>query len=196
MVDLKGELQFSPNHTFKEIDIALKNKDKLALIDAFKDRISGFYLNPAKELNKNDFNAFAMGILCVSTIDCLACIINCKPQVGKRFEEWVRKNLTEFDKPNPDNKSKTLAYRFYDEFRCGLVHEGRIKNSGQFSYKYNELVCMLKGVMLVNPDIMLKKINDSFEIYISKVKTEDTEFEKLNDYLENFDKEIEYANSC
>ena len=55
---------------------------------------------------------------------------------------------------------------------------------------------MLKGVMLVNPDIMLKKINDSFEIYISKVKTEDTEFEKLNDYLENFDKEIEYANSC
>ncbi|KPQ43465.1 MAG: hypothetical protein MPEBLZ_01974 [Candidatus Methanoperedens nitroreducens] len=55
---------------------------------------------------------------------------------------------------------------------------------------------MLKGAMVVNPKIMLNKINDSFEIYISKVKTDDIEFEKLKDYLKNFDKEIEYANSC
>ncbi|KPQ43464.1 MAG: hypothetical protein MPEBLZ_01973 [Candidatus Methanoperedens nitroreducens] len=55
MVDIKGELHFSPNHTFREIEIALKNNEKLALIEAFKDRIYGFYLNPANELSKKDF---------------------------------------------------------------------------------------------------------------------------------------------
>lgn len=42
---------------------------------------------------------------------------------------------------------------------------------GQFSCKYEKLVYMLKGEY-------------------------NTEFNKLKDYLKNFDKELEYANSC
>lgn len=194
----KGELHFSPKYTFWKIEDALNKNDKGFLIKAFKDRLEGFYLEPAKKLNclnKDDY-AFAVGVLCVSTIDCLACITINPHDVGMRFKGWVKDNLPDFGKCDPSNK--IFACRFYDEFRNGLVHEGRIKNGGQFSNKSEKLVEILKGAMLVNPDILLKKINDSFEIYISKVEKDNTnsEFGKLKDYLESFDKELKYANSC
>ncbi len=281
-MDIKGELHFSPKYTFKQIEIALKGNEKSSLIDAFKDRICGFYLKPAKKLSGSNFNAFAAGVLCVSAIDCLAFIYenSKRNNTSERFPKWVRENIDEFNKKyllfvwdeisgnnnNDDSKklkrflkqnydefdwidsaniekiddggtikisnnsklillklnksektvsinkkvrklyfterkSKTeicdyYANRFYFEFRNGLVHEGRIKNGAQFSYEYTKLVTMLKGSMVVNPDILLIKISKSFEDYISKVKMDDTEFKKLEDYLKNFDKELEYAGSC
>ncbi len=367
-MDLKGELHFSPRYTFKDIEIALKGNEKSTLIDAFKNRICGFYLEPANELSGfylfnwdkvpgndnvkliefltqkfcinwaktatiekiengetikvsngkeslslrlNDetsvtlkiddnrtyelvvkkekdklniysgsvFNAFAAGVLCASAIDCLAFVYeNCKhDNTSERFPKWVRENINEFNKMyllfvweeisgNKDESNKLreflkqnyddldwvdsaniekidngetikitgskslllklnkndktvsigkrkkklyfterngkteicdyFANRFYIEFRNGLVHEGRIKNGAQFSYKYIKLVEMLKGAMVVNPDILLKKISKSFEDYIGRVEKDDIEFKKLTDYLENFDKELEYANSC
>jgi hypothetical protein len=55
---------------------------------------------------------------------------------------------------------------------------------------------MFKGVMVVNPGILLTKISKSFEDYISKIETQNTEFKKLENYLTNFDKELEYASNC
>ncbi|MCZ7392632.1 MAG: hypothetical protein ABOK23_10970 [Candidatus Methanoperedens sp.] len=189
-MDIKGELHFSPKYTFKQIEIALKGNEKSTLIDAFKDRICGFYLGPAQKLCQlNKFYAFAAGVLCVSTIDCLAMISISPNRVGDRFTQWTQNNIAELNQYN-------LASRFYDDFRNGLVHEGRIKNGAQFSYKYTKLVEMLKGAMVVNPDILLKKISKSFEDYIGKVERDDIEYKKLTDYLEKFDKELEYANSC
>lgn len=195
MSNIKGKLHFSPTCTFEAFEDALKKNDRDTLIKAFKDRICGFYIQPAKELNRLDKDkyAFAVGVLCVSTIDCLACI-TCRPHipcksgtVRERFEGWVRKNLNEFNKPDPADSEETLAYRFYYEFRNGLVHEGRIKNRGEFSNVCKELVDTPDGIMLINAEKLLKKINDIFEKYITDIEKEkdDKEFGKLREYLEN-----------
>ena len=192
MVDLNNELYFAKNLKFSELDW----NDKNALIDAFKKRVETFYLEPAEKLNEIEdaFYAFAEGVLCVSTIDLLACVtISCNRNDG-RFEKWVETNIIEFRNPNPDKPGEKLAHRFYDEFRNGLVHEGRIKNCGQFSYKFKELCTMMKGAMLVNPNSLLETINKSFCAYISKVETEPLEFQKLESYVKRFQKEIDYAN--
>ena len=52
MSDINGRLHFSPKYTFENIETALENGDKDYLIKAFKDRICGFYLKPAEELNR------------------------------------------------------------------------------------------------------------------------------------------------
>ena len=124
-------------------------------------------------------------------------------KVGERFEYWVKNNIKQFNKPNTDKPSQTLAYRFYDEFRNGLVHEGRIKNAGQFSYDHNtELVKTVKvngadSVMIVNPYSLLKAIDRSFRGYINKVKSEEFAFQAFRCALiRDFQRDVEYANKC
>lgn len=283
MSTVDEELLFAPGLKYSEI----KWDDDDALIEAFKDRVKGFYLDPAKNLNASEKYAFATGVLCVSTIDLLACLtISCNSgTVGMRFKQWIKDHITAFD--NSDPNSEILADKFYDEFRNGLVHEGRIKNVGQFSYdNKKELIHILKemylfnwdeipgndngrlldfvnrfygidwvkmpaikkieggstisvsteknhisikheigkneailkidderteifsvkrengrlniykGIILVNPALLLNEVNNAFERYISKVKSNNSEFCKLKKYLKKFKGEIEYANSC
>ncbi|MFA4935815.1 MAG: hypothetical protein WC568_08275 [Candidatus Methanoperedens sp.] len=283
MVNVANELLFNPMLKYSEI----RWDDNEALIEAFSDRVKGFYLEPAQKLNDYEKYAFATGVLCVSTIDLLACItISCNSgTVGTRFKQWIKEHITAFDNSNPN--SEILADKFYNEFRNGLVHEGRIKNVGQFSYDYKkELVHIVKEMylfnwdkipgndnekllnfiykfygincertptiekiesgntirvstennrisikhdngnnkailiinelftetlsikaesgnlniykimILVNPNFLLKEVNIAFERYISKVKSDNSEFSKLKKYLERFKGEIEYANSC
>lgn len=66
----EDKLHFSPKYIFADIDF--DNKEKL--IDAFNDRVYGFYLNPAKLLDNNRLG-FACGLMCAATIDFLARLI-------------------------------------------------------------------------------------------------------------------------
>lgn len=188
-------LYFSPKCKF----IELRWDDKDALIKAFQDRVEGFYLGPAKKLNCEGYT-FATGIMCVTTIDFLARIETGSHKVSERFEYWVKNNIEQFNKPNPDKPLQTLAYRFYDEFRNGLVHEGRIKNAGQFSHDCNELVETVKvngteSVMIVDPGHLLKAIATSFTGYMNKVKKEEFAFQAFKCALiRDFRRDVEYAN--
>ena len=157
-------LYFSPKYKFLDL-----KWDKKTLIKAFRDRVEGFYLNPAKLLNEGK-HAFGAGVLCVTTIDFLARITINSEKVGQRIKGWLTKNI-------PGDFNETLAQRFYEEFRNGLVHEGRIKNCGQFSYDFSELVHQENGIIIVNSNLLLEKINDSFESYMTKVRTDNFTFQ-------------------
>ena len=113
-------LYFSKKYKFSD----LKWDNKEILINAFKDRVKEFYIEPAKKLNDAEYG-FGAGVLCVTTIDFLARIkTGLLNGVGKRFENWLRDNIKEFAIQDPASQSQTLASRFYNEFRNGLVHEG------------------------------------------------------------------------
>lgn len=187
-------LYFSPKYKFLD----LKWDNKKTLTDAFKDRVEGFYIEPTKKLNL-DKNVFAVGIMCVSTIDFLARIKTGLDLVNEKiFEDWLSLNIKEFNRSDPDTptSSRTLACRFYKEFRCGLVHEGRIKNAGQFSYDFEkELVKVEDGVMIVNPHLLLNEIISSFDKFMYRVETEEFIFQQLRCALiRDFEKDVEAAN--
>ena len=183
-------LYFSPNYKFIQID--WDNKEDL--INAFKDRVDGFYLNPADDLNKKEYG-FVAGLVCVTTIDFIA-RISVGGKVGYRFKKWLCKNIPHFNKKDPNNSNKTLAKRFYDEFRNGLVHEGHIKDCGQFSYEFKDTISVNDGVMLINPEILLKDIKKAFEEYIREVKENQEAFGKLKKSLKSdFQGDIDYAKS-
>jgi len=185
-------LYFSPNYKFSE----LRWSDKEKLIEAFKDRVEGFYLKPAKKLNE-ERHGFAAGVLCVATIDFLARIeTGLLNATGRRFKKWLKDNIKEFNENDPLDQNITLAYRFYDEFRNGLVHEGRIKNVGQFSYEFDELVRVENSVMIVNPEKLLEKIERSFNRYIEKIRRNESAFQAFKCALiRDFQRDVEYARS-
>jgi len=174
-------LYFSPRYKFSQID----PNNKELLIEAFRDRVGGFYLKPARILNEKEC-AFGAGVLCATAIDFLARIAINSEKVGERIEKWLTENIQEFD--------ETLAHRFYKEFRNGLVHEGRIKNCGQFSYDFEEMIHLENGIMIVNPKLLLEKISDSFGSYTTKILADDSAFQLFRDRLEaDFKEDIRRA---
>ena len=174
MARIGNKLYFSPKYKFTDLDWDDKNK----LIKTFKDRVEGFYLTPTKILNNSKY-AFAAGVMCVSTIDFLARITIGSDGVGDRIEHWLKRYVTEFNQSDPINRNITLARRFYEEFRNGLVHEGRIKNRGQFSYDYADLIHLEGEIMIVKPNLLLEKIRESFESYMINVEKDTSLFHQF-----------------
>jgi hypothetical protein len=185
---------FSKNYQFTN----LKWDDKDNLLKAFQDRVSEFYIEPIKKLNKGK-KAFAAGVLCMATIDFLARIETSLDNVKERFRYWVENNIKEFYTSKPDTPLQKFVDRFYEDFRNGLVHEGRIKNAGQFSYDDDVLVKFdevngLNPMMIINPKSLQEAISKSFKKYIDKVQTEESIFQAFKCALmRDFQLEVEYA---
>lgn len=176
---LEDGLYFSPNYAFKEI----KWNDKEKLITAFEDRIRGFYLEPIKLLLGKE-NAFGAGVICITTIDCLAKFEYKSKERDNRIEQWFREN-TKFN-------SKDYSKIFYKNFRCGLVHEGRIKEGSYFWIDENITIVKEEGIMAINPKYLYDEIINYLKKYIDKLqKNEEKEFENFKFILdEDFKEEI------
>jgi len=182
---IKELLYFSPKDKYSELNWDKRDE----LIRAFENRVKGFYLQPAEQLNKNKMG-FATGVLCMTTMDFLAKLFF---NNSKRMVKWLKKNIKEFCKIDPNFTNRTLADRFNDEFRNGLIHEGRIKNVGQFSYDFPEIINMEEEVMIVNPGKLLCKIEFLLDNYIKQVKESESLFLKFRESLrKDFKREIDY----
>jgi len=175
----ENKLHFSPSCIFDE----LRFEDKGKLIACFRDRVYGFYLDPASLLNEKKFG-FASGLLCVAIIDSLARIEYPMKAVGNRIQKWLKNNIKEFDQ-------RDFARRFYEDFRCGLVHEGRIKNPGEFSYESDKIISSEDEITRINPDKLLKEIERTFEQYLTTLWRDPSVFKQFKDALKkDFEEEV------
>jgi len=146
-------LYFSPSYKFSELDF----DDACRLLKAVIDRVEGFYLAPAERSLKAG-DAFAGGLICCASIEFIATLSGKKdPGV------WITNNIVDFG-----NDGK-LANRFWDYFRHGLAHEGRIKSngdvSGQFSLEIPTMVTSAGTVLVVNPQLLLTAVRAAFQAY-------------------------------
>lgn len=108
-----------------EIPFFSVNPNSPELISQFCARIQSYYLSPALELAERD-EAFPAGVLLVAAVDALARYDPRCTNSETRYTDCLVRELPSF----ADFRS---AKRFYDDFRCGLVHEARIKNGCEFS---------------------------------------------------------------
>lgn len=155
------------------------------LIECFKDRIYSYYIEPAKLLDENKIG-FGCGLLCTVTIDSLARLVFPNvTRVGCRFRKWLKNNLVEFNQGD-------FAERFYEDFRCGLVHEGRIKNPREFSYEQKHLITRENGIIRINPHILLENLVESIDDYISELNANDKTYAIFRKALQDdFANEVE-----
>jgi len=168
---IENKIYFAPGIEFKSVDW----NDHQALLEHFKARVYAYYIIPAQRMSewlqdaeKDPFIslgiAFGNGVIGCTTIDFLARVELNTNEVGSRYTQWLKKYIPEMDNPNPDNQTQTIAYRFYDEFRNGVVHEGHIKNAGQFSldadpfYPPFQVFAFIDHAMVVHPFNLLKTI--------------------------------------
>jgi len=143
---LSDGLYFAPNIKFSDIDIT-----GAKLVNQFKKRICGYYLNPALESARAG-HAFASGVLLVTCIDALAYYYSGTTAVGNRFINWCMKYLPSFS----DRKCASL---FYHNFRNGLVHNARIKDGGEFSLDTKHTLEFKDKAMSINPIRLATEVN-------------------------------------
>lgn len=164
-------LYFAPNIRFRDVDL-----HGAGLPAQYAQRIEGFYIAPAADCASRD-QAFASGVLLVSCIDALARARYGINAVGERFKRFAEKELPSF-------RTAGLAERFYDEFRNGLVHEGRIKNGGQFSLEVGgTIVIELDGLLMINPAALCKEVQVSLDSYVDFLRRDAAARQSLSQAL-------------
>ena len=200
----EGELYYSPSCKFEYLKRLIDNKEERGLLKCFEERVEELYLKPAYVLieeanNKKSDNSsmglvFSAGLICVSAIDFLGRFyFGCpKDEVECRFVGWLLKYMSP-----PFNA--LLAKKFYKDFRNGLVHECRIKNGGEFSLNEGETIREEvddNGVryLVVNPEKLLKKLEDGFKNYLDDLRQDENMLSQLveclkKDFKEDFRKE-------
>jgi hypothetical protein len=136
-------LWFSPRFRFTDINF----DDHKALVEAFRDRVEGYFLEPAeRSVAAND--AFAAGLVCCAAVEFIA-----KVSGKEHPSSWLQSHVPEF------NRDKKLSGQFWGYFRDGLAHEGRVKShskfSGQFSLDLPTMLTEAGKVLIVNPRLLL-----------------------------------------
>jgi hypothetical protein len=162
---------FAPDLLFRDVDV-----DGPALPEQFARRIIGYYIRPAEECAERG-HAFAAGVLLVSCIDALG-RLRYGGGVGKRFKKFTTEELPSFSDP-------TLAGRFYDNFRNGLVHEARIKEGCQFSLDRRTTIENYRGVLLVNPRELAREVRGALTRYIATISQSREERSKFSEALKS-----------
>lgn len=163
-------IHFSPKYRLFRINW----EDRESLIEAFKDRIDGYYIKPAKFLNKDKYG-FAVTLICVSLIDSLARFETGKcDKPGERFVSWVEKHF-KIDK----KRAKGLW-----QVRCGLVHETYAKNAC-IDYILGTIIYIENNIVGINPSKLLEKTEEVFNDYIESLKIDKNLFAIFKDSLQN-----------
>jgi hypothetical protein len=189
------KIYISPGFTQDDFKKALKEerpgKDRPGIIDIFEDRVYGYYINPAKLLDSGG-HGFATGIICVTLIEFLARVQSGRQNVrshetGELFMEWLAASIKDMDYNGKIRSYNYIAANnahvcfevpegvsdFYVNFRNGIVHDGRIKKGCQFSYRSDRLAVGLDGgIMIVNPRILLDKLDCASKGYIEKLRSD------------------------
>jgi len=142
-------LYFSPNVKFADLGTA----GPQTLLEAFRDRVEGYYLQPAmRSVEAGD--AFAGGIVCCAAIELIADML-----ADQQPCDWLAANIPEF--ANAETRP------FWGYFRDGLMHEGRIRGneqlSGQFSLQAPRMVERIGSLLIVNPGLLLNTVAEAFQ---------------------------------
>jgi hypothetical protein len=88
----------------------------------WNNRIERYYFEPARKLNEYE-HGFASLVLICSAVEAIGTIIaTYEPQVGARFIETLRLLTTDTD-------ILSGSQLIYDNYRCGLIHNGRTNQS-------------------------------------------------------------------
>lgn len=181
-MNINDHIYFAPGILLKEINL----NDKYFLIQAFKNRINGFFLSPIKSLNKMR-SAYAACIIEFSMIDALARYSTTNNQTGPRIKEMLKSNLGANDE---------IAEKAYNDFRNGLLHENHIKNNGQLCYETTKSFLLDGECLILNPLKLQRALDKYLKIYITSLSTNDNLYQIFYSKIKSdFESEIQYFNS-
>lgn len=171
-MELKGKDYFSPKYEFRKL-----RKNPGLILDAFKDRIEGWYFKPIETLLKNPQNDFVVVAIECMLIDALS---------GYRYGtkgDTDRETYARFLKESIKCDDFT-AREFYRRFRCGILHETRIKKRSYIARRRIRRIKYEGDRLFLNPVGLYKVLRKYFYEYLESLKRNK---ELMNNFAKRFD---------
>lgn len=181
-MNIDNEVYFAYGLRAKDINF----DNRQGLIDAFYRRIVDYYITPTKMLISHQ-HAFAAGVLVSALIDAIGTYSIAKDD---RIKELLKS--LEYPKDTKVDAIPKFAKEFDDNFRNGLIHEGRIKAGGQFAFRDGPLFMYENNFLIVDPSVLLTLVSNYFEKYIEKLHSSEPDFIVFQKKIKRlFDSEIQ-----
>lgn len=187
--------------TFMEIAKEIKNSewnklnlsDPLSLdwnraIEIFSKRIQERYIEPADKLvdlekhlpaKEKKYGFVVLAIDCM-LIETLQSFYEGKPDTKGQSPRMFVNFLTQreaFCSYFPEDE--VLAHRFYDEYRCGILHQSETK-FGARVWAVGELLMEFEGDLIINRVAFHDAMKKEFETYLEILKDSSNSLERLN----------------
>ena len=164
-------LYFAPDIRFDEVLL-----DSPEVVRQYQTRIEGYYLEPARMLAAKGYGFGAVTIL-ASALDALARFERPLTEKNrKRYIGWTSKHV-------PALTALGFARQFYDDFRCGVVHEGRAKAGCVFVPRTAYTINVEGNLMGVNPERFADEVTQVLEDFCARTETTPALFRHFQDQL-------------
>jgi hypothetical protein len=154
---------------WKALNLAIQSDWRKA-VQMLKDRLNARFFDAVKAIDKQDFSGFA-----VLALDCLLI------ETLQQFKEGVgetpsRKSGKYFElfltsAPFSTHFTKVSAAKFYDHFRCGILHQAEIKSSSKV-WRVGSLVAPApdgKG-LIINRKLFHATLRKAFAAYLRALR--------------------------
>jgi hypothetical protein len=193
-----NELYLSPNFTkddYINLGMSISSADAKwdKAIEIFEDRIKGRFLNVVRDLleientNRNRFFGYSFSVM---AINCL--LIETLQQFYYGLNTTPKPNanafiifLTKSRHFNSDFNSN-LARIFYEDIRCGILHQAQTKRNSQLTYHNNSMVEPIHKGIRIDVKLFSIALLNEFEDYVKLIKLGEREKRV------NFLKKMEY----
>ena len=162
----------SPNYQVSDwaaLDLT-KQMGWVKAVAILHDRMNGRFFNIVKRIQGDDFSGFA-----VLALDCL--LIESLQQFKEgvhttpplRGGEYFEKFLTQTSFGNHFNRS--TARKFYDQFRCGILHQAEIKKTSKV-LRYGVLVRLTPDGegLIINREKFHAELRRAFAAYLRELR--------------------------
>ena len=165
-----------------------------SIVQAYRQRIYDWYLDPARELAKNIHFAFSVMALNCLLIDTLSQFVSgTDSSTAEGFKQFIRDRLpdrysSKLETPihHDDGKKKTklkdVADVIYHGFRCGILHQAHITPYGGIDPSNDAAVRFgLFGLLrykptgtecpsvILNPRTLLDDLQRAFDVYLEEL---------------------------
>lgn len=173
----------SPNYTSEYIsDNSTNNK-----IDVIADRVNGWFLNWADDLNNNKPHAgFAVLHLAFSYFEFIAIFLNGKDSQSKSKIFFKEGFLSVF--PDLTSKPKSIVDDLldilYKNARCGFFHSGMAKK-GILLLDHENIISFQNGNIFIDRYKFVNAIKQHFNKYIDDLRSGNVEL--TNNFLKAWD---------
>lgn len=152
---------FAPGVTFEQLDL-----DGTELPDQYRRRVEGYYLDPAELLIRAG-SGFAAGLITVAAIDAMSRLYfgpnRLRRVTNRDFRTFARHLLPSFGKPK-------AADLLWENYRNGLVHEGRVKEGCQFELGRQTTLDLTGPLPLIDPARLLAEVRAALQQLVKEMK--------------------------
>jgi hypothetical protein len=168
----------------------LNPKDIDHKIRIYEREVEEWFLKPATDmLAHNRFNnSFVVLMICMAYIEGVE-QYKTGVESNRRSEECFKGSIKRL---YPNKFQDRDLGVFYKKARCGLFHNGMVKGGVIFSNDFAEPIRFDNNgeTVSINPNLLLRDINDDFKRYINELKGANNTVsqQNLNTIRENFDR--------